>query len=116
MTIPNNITNDKQVELLDALNKYYEQEYGDWYDTLSDTIGEDGLIGIAYTEYYENDDYYEYDTIQVSYDLDTEEYVYICNDKEGKHEKREKASIDYFIDDLKWCDFNDFIRFDKEGN
>ena len=112
MAIPKNITSEKQTEILNALNRFFDREYDYVYDVLSDAVDANGIIGIAYTEYEEDDECHDYDTIQVSYDLNTEEYVYIYGDKGGMHEKRESMDIDCFIKDLEVCCFDDFLYFD----
>lgn len=92
----------KQTELLNALNAFFGKEHDYTFDALSDAIGEDGLIAVAHTEY---DDY----TLQVSYDLATEEYVHICGYEDGEREHRQAVPLDYFIKDLKVCNFEDFL-------
>lgn len=107
------MTSEKQTELLNALNKFFNREYGKTYNSLSDFIGEDGLIAIAYTEYDDDDDHGDC-TVQVSYDLATEEYVHICGYEYGEREYRQAVTLDYFIKDLKVCNFEDFLVFDKK--
>ena len=104
-----------QTEVLNAINIFSNKEYGYTYNALSDAIDEDGIIWIAHTE-YDDDDYedYGYYTLQVGYDIDTEEYVHIYDDENGKHEYRQRIKLNYFMEDLRLCDFDDFLVFDKK--
>lgn len=112
MAIPSNITNEQQAEILNALNSFFAKEYEYVYSTLSEAIDDNGLIGIAYTEYEDEEEYYGMSSIQVSYDLNSNEYVYIYDQDGEKKEQREDMSLDCFIEDLKMCDFNDFVYFE----
>jgi hypothetical protein len=113
MAIPSNITNEQQAEILNALNKFFDREYDYTYSSLSDAVDSNGLIGIAYTEYEDEEDaeFFGCSTVQVSYDLNTEEYVYALGSEDGVHEERQSVVLAGFIKDLNICDFNDFVRF-----
>ena len=104
------INNEKKSEILTAYNEYIVSEFNNEpFNTIEDAIGDGSSIGIAYTE-YEDDDCYDYYAIQVNYDIDTECYItflYYC-DKETERIE-EHATIEQFIEDLKWCRFEDFI-------
>lgn len=104
------ISNEKKSEILAAYNEYIVSEFGNEpFNNIEDAISDGSLLGIAYTE-YEDDDYYDYYAIQVNYDIDMECYIIFLyyTDKETERIE-EHATIEQFIEDLKWCRFEDFI-------
>ena len=102
------------IELLKAYNEYRYREYESEQITLDEFIKEikteKGVIYITYTE----DD--NGVPMQTAYDLKHEEYITLYNEEE---KERKKVELEYFIQDLLYCDFDDFIRdcweYVKEG-
>lgn len=104
------ISNEKKAEILAAYNEYIVSEFNNKpFNNIEYAISDGSLLGIAYTE-YEDDDDYDYYAIQVNYDIDMERYItllYYANNETERIE--EHATIEQFIEDLKWCRFEDFI-------
>lgn len=113
-----NISTSAETTILIAYNEFIMREYSEEpHAEFSEILEHDGRISIAYTEFEEGEK--PYLSIQVSYDPDTEEYVYeyIYTDTENLRMSRtffESASHQQFIEDLKFNDFDDFVGVEPE--
>lgn len=112
------LTKDMEQTLLDALNDYFIREFdSDPCCSVDEYVSHDGQINLAYTEYdiYEEMDYngFEYDAIQVSYNLYKRSYVYYLDLCYGAEKiLTRSATIDEFVEDLRICNFDDFLHID----
>lgn len=92
-------------ELLKAYNDYHYREYEHGPLTMEEfkkeIENENGIIYIAYTEDETGA------PMQTAYDFKTQEYITLYNEEE---KERKKVSLKWFIHDLKYASFDDFIR------
>ena len=110
------MANEKKIEILNAYNEYSGREFdNNPCATLEDALYDGCLLGIAYTEYYD-DDSFDYDDIQVGYDFDAEAYKIFLGYGNREECIEIACPVDGLIDDLKWYDFENFIDIDGNYN
>lgn len=105
--------------VLSSFSGYQIREFGEQQSdtSISDIADNNGIIHIAYTDYdcdypvYEDETgSYEYYSIQVDYDLYKRTYVhYLTLDDGSEKIVTQQASIGQLVNDLRYCNFDDFV-------